>query len=1390
MKKILSLVLAMLMIFSMVPAVFAAETSESDYQAAIEYLKAIELYKGTTDGDAADELVERYQMALFTARMVTGRVDKAYWETDANDSGFTDIDTLNAEALGGVCYAAQQGIVNGIGGSEFAPFDNVTYRDAIVMIVRALGFNYPASGYPWSYINKARELGVLDGITGVSYTAEVKREVIAQLLYNAINAEIKGETIAASVFGVEETLVMVIATTDGIVYKKDGTAAIKANTVRVSAVDAAGEPIGAEYYVPYAALGLSNTTAANAAVGTYFKLTHKGNFSQFLACESMTQVFENTTEKKEVKYNSSNYNLTLGKDTYLVLSAGSNYSSLNNNQGTNTGAKEIKAFKAWGADNSAVIGNTGYYLGTDGKVYSYANPFVPYAIYSDIASTWFKVTVNDHGAFLYTAMTDPEVEAMLATAGGTVKGFSEIGRSAALYTRMSMDYGVDYDYYKAFATDTDGDGEFERVTVRAYNMYLFQKGTRKGLASNNKETDIDTFTLTKFTGNGLTQSMDNTEVVATWDAEYSYDYNTTAHPTYDFFRFTGIAYNKLPSKGIIVAYLADGVGSEQELEVVDVADKMSAYIRGYDQASDSLIYGSDYATIKLGYMGVAGTSIYRATQCHPDYIGSWKVNSANYTRQFWNKYVDMYVLNDSVVYIDANNDADDYVILESYTGFSEAGLTAVAYSTKAGGKTEILINELNGWQLGGFDYALYEEMLRLQALLPNLGIVAPTLPVRLNTIYAVRYVNEAGAYNLIDPLTVKENQEIYINNYGYIIGVNKNGEFAPGNRVATSDKDLWFILAEDEDKVYSFQGKLAALHLTGADFYKAKGNQFVLTVDNASQLGAILGNSMEGVEYYLYNTAIDNAYRNENIFGTYYYGHAMQNMRTGKVDFITYDPVLAATLNAEGKFKEGKYIEIANGTIYQAVSGALKTVVPYGVADVASLEFAKGTYVANSFGKAAVGAVIPAGVDLTLIPGEVDAAFVSYEALRDEVTAILYAGVYNSDFDKGGVSYEDAIRLELAHKITFINLKADGTRETWNAAKDGKYTSGKVLGTDTHAVYAYGMYDFANAKATIFVDTKGAVELTSNKTATKTGIMTGVDATITYDSNVMKNETLVTVKFSKPADVSAVTVAGSTPANLWIGANSVTFTVPQAGFEATDDIAVTGTALALTTKVTGLSLDGSFTVTGDVATDGMAGMKLNGNCSNASSVLFDGVYTATAAPNAWKLDTYVMQIEAFEKKIAADFSAKVDNPRELVGGNKVSYLVHTDKALTDGYWGVAFVKLAAAEDIKSFRLVVATDYTGAGSIATSQLMQGFEILVSTNNGASWTVAGSVTDAVNKGEWTVVAATETAPGYAYIDVPAVATGVTHVAYAITQVSNHPTDANNRIFTMAAEIELYK
>lgn len=1354
MKKILSLVLAMLMIFSMVPAVFAAETSESDYQAAIEYLKAIELYKGTTDGDAADELVERYQMALFTARMVTGRVDKAYWETDANDSGFTDIDTLNAEALGGVCYAAQQGIVNGIGGSEFAPFDNVTYRDAIVMIVRALGFNYPASGYPWSYINKARELRVLDGITGVAYTAEVKREVIAQLLYNAMNAEIKGETIAASVFGVEETIVMVTATPNGIVYKKDAAASIKAKMVRVSAIDAEGEPVGTEYYVPFAALNLDDDdAAANAAVGSIYKLTHKGNFSQFLACESLTEVFENTTEKKEVAVASGK--ITLGKDSYTILASDAEYSSIINNQGTLSGNKEIKVFKAFGASNSAVIGNTGFYLGTDGRVYSLDNPFVPYAVKSDITKSWFKVTVNDHGAYTYAAMTDTEVEAMLATIGGDVKGFTNIGNAAYIATRMATNYGVDYDYYKAIASDIDNDGDFDRVTVRKYQLFKFEKDVREdGKASNGDRIDVKTFVLSEFTGNGLTAGAANeVEHAIVRDADVSYDANA------NYYRFTGISYSKLPSYGFVVAYLADGVGSEKEIEVVAVADKMSAYIRGYDQASDSIIYGSDYETIKLGYMGVAGTSIYRATQCHPDYVGDWKVKSAAYVRQFWNTYVDMYVLNNSVIYIDNTAAADDYVILESFTNFSEDGLSAIAYSTKAGGKVEILVNELNGWNLGGFDYALYEEMIRLQALLPGLGIQAPVLPVELNKVYAVRYVNEAGAYNLVEPREPVE-ADIYVNNYGYILGVDKDGKFAAGNRVATSDKDLWFILVDG--KVLSFQGKLASIRLDDARFYKAKGNQFVLEVDDIAALGPILGNSMEGVEYFQYNTAIDNAYRNENYFGGYVYGHAMMNMRSGRVEFVTYDSKLAYDLTQKNEFYNGRYIYMTDGDIFQTVNKVLKSEKTYNMGDVAALEFANGTYAGKTFTKVAVSAGLPANVDVTKIAGNVDLAFVSYEALVDYLEAEMYREIYNDDFHNDNLSYEEAIKKELMTKVTFVNRTATA-REEWKVVKNNAYVS-KTLGSDLAMVYAYVMFDFANRETVVYVDSRAAVALTRATAATATVNGTDATAAVVYNYNALQDKTVVEVTFDKSVHVKSydlgTTAAANVEVNNW-----------GASFEVAGDFTGAITFETAAATVTGLT---------KVEADKVAATGVLGTDASNLDLLTDGLYHHAGATSY----------------TSGDWNG---NHTSFANNAYDANLNHVAPAsATAKYWNAIQFEMTEGKTLKGFRMA-SPNFALDGLGKYNFVWQAIDVLVSYDNGTTWTVAGHYINLVDGGLWADV--TDTTRDYIAFEGLLNVTGdVTHIAIAVPDASvaysacrNLPTNGlvkqGSGMYNHYLEIEFY-
>ena len=1077
MKKILSLVLAMLMIFSMVPAVFAAETSESDYQAAIEYLKAIELYKGTTDGDAADELVERYQMALFTARMVTGRVDKAYWETDANDSGFTDIDELNAEALGGVCYAAQQGIVNGIGGSEFAPFDNVTYRDAIVMIVRALGFNYPASGYPWSYINKARELGVLDGITGISYTAEVKREVIAQLLYNAINAEIKGETIAATVFGVEETIVMVTASYD-LVYGAGASKALKNTMVKVSAIDAEGEPIGTEYYVPYTTLGAKTPAQANALVGTYFKLTHKGNFSQFLAVESLTKVFENTPSTKEVDYIYTSGVLTLGGVQYLAMN-GDYTKSLNNNQDVLNGTKEVKVFKAFGATQASA--STEYILAADGNIYNIANPFVPYAIYSALVDKWFRVVTDNVTSTpntenwvtvtnkTYQMLTDAEVNALLAKTTSQVMGYKRLATGSD-YGYFSAKYPYNgnptpYDYYKAIASDIDNDGDFDRITVRPYEVLRINKYTERELevGSSSSYIDVVKFTASNFAA-AVNQSGFSSASIQNGDKVYTgTDYNGRAADGVDLYRITGTKLDKVPNGAFVVAYISrDGIGAEKELDIVEViggeqkgaddnAYVFQTYIRGYDSVTNKVIYGANYDTMYFGTWAVKGSTAYDAPGAPSSMRATYTAATAKYVQQFWNKYVNVYVLNGAIIYIEEVGNSNDFVILESFTDFTEDGLKAMAYSTKDGGYAEVTIGELNGWSLGGYDYELFMLLKQMSDL--GLTVKDYPLPIALNKIYSVRSVDENGAYNLVEP-AAPTTGNVYVNNFGYILGVKSNGTLDAASRVATSDKDLWIIQTQKTvdgktvaDKVVMFKGKLSAIELVGFSWYKVANNQYVAVAPVGYNLGPILGNTSEGLDYWMYNEFINN-YKNETLFNGFYYGHYMTNVRTGAVEFVTYDSKLASELFGNNPTANKNYIVLTEGAIYPAINKVLKDdVAVANIKPVADLQYASAKY--HAYETVAVGAVLPASLDLAvaiqkgILPADIAVACNDYAGLRDAIAANLYYAVYGNDFtnDPTGTDvYENIIKKELLANVNFIHRTAAGTYETWVAYKSSNGT--------------------------------------------------------------------------------------------------------------------------------------------------------------------------------------------------------------------------------------------------------------------------------------------------------------------------------------------------------------
>lgn len=201
MKKFLALVLAVLMIASTVVTVSAFNdvTADNKYADAINDLQEYGVVAGKSETEfAPDELVTRWQMALFMARSVSGETDDANWEEGA--SLFTDC----TQYLGAIQYCFAKGIIKGVTATEFAPNANITLRDGVIMAIRALGYekedeyveesakkyNVTGASYWLPYYQKADELGMLDNLTSVAVTKDLTRAETAQLIYNMLNTKV------------------------------------------------------------------------------------------------------------------------------------------------------------------------------------------------------------------------------------------------------------------------------------------------------------------------------------------------------------------------------------------------------------------------------------------------------------------------------------------------------------------------------------------------------------------------------------------------------------------------------------------------------------------------------------------------------------------------------------------------------------------------------------------------------------------------------------------------------------------------------------------------------------------------------------------------------------------------------------------------------------------------------------------------------------------------------------------------------------------------------------------------------------------------------------------------------------------------------------------------
>lgn len=214
-KRIFAFVISLAIITSCAfsSVVFAADgmtdvTEEHIYYKAISDLVERGIITGYTDGTFKPEgNITRAEFCAIIAR-ADAPVGHVFSGTK---SSFSDVASQAEWAIGYIEYAAARNIVNGFEDGSFRPNENVTYAQAVKMIVCALNYGTVAEKTDiWyqGYINLAMQLNLTKNAVGTP-DAPAVRGLVAQLTYNMSNTKPAVQTGVDEngnpIFGIDDT---------------------------------------------------------------------------------------------------------------------------------------------------------------------------------------------------------------------------------------------------------------------------------------------------------------------------------------------------------------------------------------------------------------------------------------------------------------------------------------------------------------------------------------------------------------------------------------------------------------------------------------------------------------------------------------------------------------------------------------------------------------------------------------------------------------------------------------------------------------------------------------------------------------------------------------------------------------------------------------------------------------------------------------------------------------------------------------------------------------------------------------------------------------------------------------------------------------------------------
>lgn len=198
-KKVISAASALAVSATGVVA-FAADYPDvpntANYYQAVNELSALNVINGYDDGTfKPEENVTRAQIAKMVVTALGNTVANAAEAAKGRDTQFTDVPGSHW-AAGYVSVAttsAAQNFINGYSDTTFGPEDNVTYAQAIKMLVASLGYSSLAErdgGWPSGYLKYGYSLGLTTGLSNIGNDQQLNRSQVAVLIDNALKCPI------------------------------------------------------------------------------------------------------------------------------------------------------------------------------------------------------------------------------------------------------------------------------------------------------------------------------------------------------------------------------------------------------------------------------------------------------------------------------------------------------------------------------------------------------------------------------------------------------------------------------------------------------------------------------------------------------------------------------------------------------------------------------------------------------------------------------------------------------------------------------------------------------------------------------------------------------------------------------------------------------------------------------------------------------------------------------------------------------------------------------------------------------------------------------------------------------------------------------------------------